>query len=194
VEVLLEPPAAPWPLRVVDTAGLRATDDRVERLGIEVAERWLARAHVVLACGETADDLVRAAAHVAALATAPVLRVRTKADLDGEPVPDDALAVSAESGMGLTSLVAAAVQAIVARWGAPDPEVPLVLRERQQRALAEARAELAAFREEWLRGRLPAPVAAVHLRAAVHALEALVGAVDVEDVLDRVFGSFCVGK
>jgi tRNA modification GTPase len=48
--------------------------------------------------------------------------------------------------------------------------------------------------ETWATGTLPAPVAAVHLRAAVAALEELVGAVDTEDVLDRVFRSFCVGK
>ena len=48
--------------------------------------------------------------------------------------------------------------------------------------------------ETWAVGALPAPVAAVHLRAAVGALEELVGAVDVEDVLDRVFRTFCVGK
>jgi tRNA modification GTPase len=193
VEVMLEPPDAPWPLRVVDTAGLRQTDDRVERLGIELAERWVGRAHLVLACGETGDDVERTVAHVAALTVAPVLRVRTKADEPGE-VLAGVLAVSAESGAGLGELTRAMVDAVADRWGAPDPEVPLVTRERQRRALAEARAELAAFREEWLAARLPAPIAGVHLRAAVHALETLVGVIDVEDVLDRVFGSFCVGK
>jgi tRNA modification GTPase len=54
--------------------------------------------------------------------------------------------------------------------------------------------ELVAFESGWSSGQLPIPVAATHLRTAVMALEELIGVVDVEDVLDRVFSSFCVGK
>jgi len=184
---------APWPLRLIDTAGLRATDDRVERLGIEVSERWLRRAHAVLACGETVEDVVRTIDHVGAITDAPILAVWTKRDL-GETRRPPLLAVSAETGVGLDALLAATVDAVVARHGAPDPDLPLVTRARHQRALEAARDELAAFAQAWTDDALPAPVAAVHLRAAVGALESVIGAVDVEDVLDRVFGTFCVGK
>jgi tRNA modification GTPase len=86
LEVVVEPPALlggrpPWPLRLVDTAGLRDAADPVERLGLDVGERWLRRAHVVAACGETVEDVARTAAHVAARTAAPVLGVWTKADL-----------------------------------------------------------------------------------------------------------------
>ena len=54
--------------------------------------------------------------------------------------------------------------------------------------------EVADFKTAWLTELLPAPVAAVHLRTATMALETLIGAVSTEDVLGRVFGSFCVGK
>jgi tRNA modification GTPase len=60
--------------------------------------------------------------------------------------------------------------------------------------LRRASDELGAFRDAWSDGQLPAPVAATHLRAAVTALESLIGAVDVDDVLDKVFRTFCVGK
>src|SRR5207247_3401055 len=70
-----------WPLRLVDTAGLRDTDDRIERLGIEVSERYLGSAHVVLACAEDAKSLGRTTALVARRSTAPIVTVRTKADL-----------------------------------------------------------------------------------------------------------------
>lgn len=63
-----------------------------------------------------------------------------------------------------------------------------------RRALEEALEELRAFRRAWGDEGLPAPVAAVHLRAAAGALEGVIGAVGVEDVLDRVFATFCVGK
>jgi tRNA modification GTPase len=56
-----------WPVRLIDTAGLRATDDVVERLGIEVSERWLARADLVLACGDSAGSLETAVERVGEL-------------------------------------------------------------------------------------------------------------------------------
>ncbi|AHG88601.1 tRNA modification GTPase mnmE [Gemmatirosa kalamazoonensis] len=69
-----------WPLRLVDTAGLREASDVVERAGIELSERWVRRAHVVLACGETSEDVARTAARVGELTDAPVVRVWTKRD------------------------------------------------------------------------------------------------------------------
>ena len=228
--------AGAWPLRLVDTAGLRETDDVIERLGIEVSERYLADAQLVLACGASAAELATAVARVRAVTAAPVVAVRTKADLlfgpaeptavsgararagsppagtlmpnetesrteapragpnerGGEPVAT--VAVSAERGTGLRELLETAVRVVGATVGASAVEVPLVTRARQRRALEEARVELAQFRGVWGRGELPAPVAAVHLRSAVVALETLIGAVGVEDVLDRVFAAFCVGK
>jgi tRNA modification GTPase len=60
--------------------------------------------------------------------------------------------------------------------------------------LRQARDEIENFMNTWSAGTLPPIVAAVHLRVAVSALEELVGAVDIEDVLERVFRTFCVGK
>jgi len=69
-----------------------------------------------------------------------------------------------------------------------------VTRARHVAALTTAREELQAFRGAWAEGALPAPVAATHLRAATLALDELLGAFDVEEVLDRVFRAFCIGK
>jgi len=194
IEAVVE--AGGWPLRLVDTAGLRETEDVVERIGVETSEAWLARAHVVLACGEGGARLADAVARARRATEAPVLAVRTKADLvtDGEEMPEGALAASAATGAGLAALLAAAADALRARYGAPSGETPLLTRARHRRALESAADELARFRAAWLDEGVPATVAAVHLRAAVHALEELIGAVDVEDVLGRVFASFCVGK
>jgi tRNA modification GTPase len=195
IELVVDTPG--WPLRLVDTAGLRETHDQVERLGIEVSERWVARAHVVLACGETAADVELAAAHVGRLTGAPVVRVWTKRDGDGGASPDapaGAVAVSAERGTGLQALVARVGRVLGERYGTIAPDAPLLTRARHRRALELAAQELAAFADAWTAHELPAPVAAVHLRAAVHALEELIGAVDVEDVLGRLFSDFCVGK
>jgi tRNA modification GTPase len=188
---------------------LRDTTDVVERLGIEVSERYLAGAHVVLACGESDAALAACAAQVAGLTGAPVVEVRTKADLEGQrgaiseersvgtsalPPGFPRVVVSAETGEGLRALLDLVAAAIEARHGAPDVDAPLVTRERHRRALAEARDEVSAFVAAWSAGALPAVVAAVHVRAAVAALEGLIGVVDVEQVLERVFAAFCVGK
>jgi tRNA modification GTPase len=185
-----------WPLRLVDTAGLRETSDLVERLGIEVSERYLARAEAVLACGERPDDVASTASLVAAMTDAPVIRVLTKTDRSGsaDKKTTGTIATSAETGAGLTAVLAAIEDVISARHGQPALDAPVLTRARHVAALRQAADELARFMETWATGTLPAPVAAVHLRAAVGALEELVGAVDVEDVLDRVFRTFCVGK
>ena len=102
--------------------------------------------------------------------------------------------MSAATGAGLGELVAAVERVLDAGRGAPRADVPLLTRERHRIAVARARDEVARFAAARHAGDLPATVAAVHLRAAAAALEELIGAVDVEDVLDRVFSSFCVGK
>jgi tRNA modification GTPase len=84
--------------------------------------------------------------------------------------------------------------AVASHTEIPDDETPIVTRARHEAALRRAHGELSAFRAAWAEGALPAPVAATHLRAAVTALESLIGAVDVEDILERVFRTFCVGK
>jgi tRNA modification GTPase len=199
IDAVLEPVGSPFPLRLVDTAGLRDTSDVVERLGVEVSERALASAHVVLACGETVPDVVAAAGRVRGLTTAPVVGVWTKRDagpsgiLSGERRLT-VVAVSAMSGAGLHALLDEVVATVAARWDVPAPDMPIITRARHRSALTRAADELAEFQTIWAAASLPAVVAAVHLRAAVACLEDVIGPVGVEDVLDRVFAEFCVGK
>jgi len=187
-----------WPLRLVDTAGLRDTEDRIERLGIEVSERYMAGAHVVLACAEDSRSLEETIDLVGRSSTAPILAVRTKADLvsnrDEYMSSEDMISVSAETGSGLQELLAAIDNSLDMRHGEIVPDLPILTRARHSKAIGTARSELEGFKQAWREEKLPATIAAVHLRTAVYALEELIGAVDVEDVLDRVFSSFCVGK
>jgi tRNA modification GTPase len=184
-----------WPVRLVDTAGLRETTDTVERIGIEVSTRYLAAADAVLACGETDADVEATASAIARLTEAPIIRVRTKLDLTPSAHPSTKLhAVSAVTGEGLSALIRSLNDSIDGRYGAPPADTPLLTRERQRHAVATARAEVAAFEEAWETGHVPATVAAVHLGAAADALADLIGSIDVEDVLDRLFRTFCVGK
>jgi tRNA modification GTPase len=193
IEALLD--RTPLPLRLVDTAGLRETDDEVERLGIEVSGRYLAQAQVVLACGASAAD-VRHTVHVVSQSTrATVIPVRTKCDCvpsHDEQLPHDTIMVSAERGDGMDVLLESIDRA--AQLGAPVHDDLVITRERHRAGLAIARDELDAFLSAWSIGALPAPVAAVHLLTAREAIAELIGTVDTEDVLDRVFRDFCIGK
>jgi len=187
-----------WPLRLVDTAGLRDTDDRIERLGIEVSERYLAGAHVVLACGETPEGLEKTMAVIGQSSSTPILPVRTKADLvargDNSVWPRVTIAVSAETGFGLQDILAAVDEVLSREHGEIVSDLPVLTRARHRHALTTACSEIEQFHRAWGEENLPATIASVHLRTAVSALEELIGTVDVEDVFDRVFSSFCVGK
>jgi tRNA modification GTPase len=184
-----------WPLRLVDTAGLRESADAIERAGVEISQRYLAGAHLVLVCGETARDIDAAQRAVSRVNDVPQLGVVTKADLHGTPGDSQRNAiVSAQQRQGLVELVAMIERALDTHYGSLDPDLPLLTKARHQSVLMKAAHELALFRTEWLAGEVPVSIAAVHIRSAVHELETLVGAVDVDDVLARVFSTFCVGK
>lgn len=193
----------PYPLCLVDTAGLRSSDDRLERMGIEVSERYLARAQVVLACGESFELLERTVQGVAGLTSGVMIPVLTKADLSTAAPrrhggtrrgTEDYTAVSAVTGDGIEQLRERIREVLTTQVAPPSEEAPVITRARHEAGLRTARGELRAFRLAWEAGALPAPVVATHLRSAITALESLVGAVDVEEVLERVFRTFCIGK
>lgn len=196
-----------FPFRLVDTAGLRASTDRIETMGIEVARRYLAGADVVLYCvasDEGVSDADRS--FLAEERSAPVIVVETKDDLKELGSVEDistevglpgsvahTVRVSVESGAGLDQIRDILPRLVYSAVIAAGTEVPVLTRKRQAMALGSARDEVAAF-ELGLREGLPAEVAATHLRAAESALEELVGLVSADDVLDVVFREFCIGK
>ena len=194
-----------WPLRLIDTAGLRDTSDVVERLGIEVSERYVHEAHLVLVCAETRDALQDALARLNGMGSAPRIAVFTKSDQPraSDDVHEDARAVdgavslvevSAATREGLDGLLAEVHRVLARSVGDVDSEQPIVTRARHRVALEEARVELDHFLTLWETRQVPVSVAAIHVRSATHALDDLIGSVDVEDVLERVFRTFCVGK
>ena len=102
--------------------------------------------------------------------------------------------VSSETGSGLKALLCRIDDALTESVGAAVAEAPILTRARHVQGIENARRELAEFSQLWTENNLPAPVAAVHLQTATAALEDLIGTVSTDDVLDRVFSSFCVGK
>lgn len=186
-----------WPVRLVDTAGLRESSDLVERLGIEISERYLANADIILLCAEHMRELDALTRRVEALTSAPILAVLTKADLrqvGPEHERDRTLSVSARTGVGLDALVERISSLLADEFGTTVREAPLLTRQRHRDAVQAAKAELLAFGNAWAVDDPPSSVAAIHLREAAYHLGELIGSIDVEDVLDRVFSTFCVGK
>jgi tRNA modification GTPase len=182
-----------YPFRLVDTAGLRTADDHIERLGIEVSRRYLAAADLVLLCLEAGRQVSPAEDAFLHSVTAPVVVVRTKVDLVAGAAAGDGHRVSALRGEGIAALGQQLAALAFGGAGAGAALTPVLTRERQRLALRRARDEVAAFAAARA-GGLEAAVAATHLRAAVTALENVIGVVTPDDVLARVFSTFCVGK
>lgn len=180
-----------WPVRLVDTAGLGETSDRIDAMGQRVAERYAGAADLVLYCEAGFGPLAVGPWRLVGVATeAGVLKVRTKSDLGGT---GGDVAVSALSGEGLDQLRRAVAERLFAGGVTLADMEPVLTRERHRVALARASEALAAARPEVASGG-DAVLAAHHVQEAVRALDSLIGVVDVEEVLDRVFASFCVGK
>lgn len=179
-----------WPVRLVDTAGLRDSDDLVERMGVEVSRRWLDAADLTLLCVEAGRELEPD--ELAWRAARRTLLVRTKADLSNALDADD-VAVSTVTGQGLDEVVSRLSHLVSEQSSSHEGVEPLITTERHRVALTRAASALADAA-----GQLPPagdPVlASHHIREAAGSLEELIGGVDVEHVLDRLFSSFCVGK
>ena len=164
---------------LLDTAGLRDTQDIVEKIGID---RAVTRANAsdlrvfLIDEGEIPllepreDDLV----------------VRGKADL----LPAEGLAVSGKTGAGLDQLVGEITRILESRAAGAG----VMTRERHRAGMKTALQAMESARNEVLLGSDRAEMAAEELRTAVRALESLVGRVDVEHLLDEIFSSFCIGK
>jgi len=182
-----------FPFRLVDTAGLREGGERIERLGIEVSRRYLAAADLVLYCAEAGADLEPGEHAFLAALDVPVLVVRTKGDLVASARAAADLVVSADTGAGIARLRARLAELAFHGLTGSAAAAPVLTRERHRAALMHARRELLGFAAARADG-LDAAVAATHLRAAVTALEGVIGLVTPADVLARVFATFCVGK
>jgi tRNA modification GTPase len=167
------------PVTFLDTAGLRDSVDQIESIGIERAiERaknadlrvFLAGAEEKLLLEPLADDVI----------------VRPKADLSPEPEGG----VSGKTGQGVTALVSR-IEGILSTRAMT---AGLATHERHRNAMVRASESLIAAQDVLNRGPAFYDIASEELRSAIRALETLVGRIDVENLLDEIFSSFCLGK
>jgi len=183
------------PVTLFDTAGIRAADDPVERIGVERARRAAERADLLLLCFDAAAPLSEEdEALLAETAGRSRLAVCCKDDLPAlweaealSPYGIEAVAVSAETGEGLAALR----RAIAARI-APAAESALVTNARHIEALQRAAASVADAEKS--AGGTEPELVATDLREALAALGQITGREASADLIERIFSKFCVGK
>ncbi|VFR27159.1 GTPase and tRNA-U34 5-formylation enzyme TrmE [plant metagenome] len=184
------------PLHIVDTAGLRETADTVERLGISRSWAEIEKADVILHLRDAREPDVALDAEIAARRhpRTPVLAVLNKADLLAEwpqDLPQDTLAVSARNGQGLDALRTTLLG--LAGW-TPGGESPWLARARHVRALELAREHLTVAEQHAAQDDRVLDLFAEELRLAHEALGEITGQFSSDDMLGRIFSSFCIGK
>ncbi len=174
------------PVVFLDTAGLCVTPDEIEAIGVARAASRAGGAamRLFLRAGDAPPPVAEEA-----LWRPGDLRIWSKADLGGDPdAPPGGLAISVLKGDGLSQMLERIATELSARIG----EGGLAGHLRQRNALNAAVDALTGAEGALERGG--AETVAEDLREACHALDRLIGRVGVEDVLDVVFASFCLGK
>jgi tRNA modification GTPase len=175
------------PVLVTDTAGLRETEGKVEKIGIDRARERASAADLVITLTDLSDPVAPVLDDVEDGVT---LRLGTKSDLASSPVGAAYdLVISTRTGEGLDDLLETLTK--LAEFAAGNLSDPLPTRRRHMELLAETSKEIsAAIYDEMA----PLEVRAEFLRRASHSLGRITGDVDVEDILDVVFSQFCIGK
>lgn len=167
------------PVTLLDTAGLRETDDHVEGIGIELARKRADQAdlRVFLAEPDEALDMELRDGDI---------RLSPKADMR----PDLAGAISGKTGAGVDQLVSHISDVLKTR----STQVGVATRARHRDMMLSALSSLTEAQTVLKRGSEFYDLAAEDMRSAIRSLEMLVGRVGVEDLLDEIFSSFCLGK
>lgn len=186
------------PVQLLDTAGIRATEDPVERLGVERSQRLAQAADVLVLvidaqAGWTAAD----AAIYESIRHRPLILVINKTDLappEGIPLPPEIahrVPTVAAQGKGIPELEEALEQLVT--QGRPQPNLEISLNQRQAAALQQAQASLEQVGQA-IQAQLPLDFWSIDLRGALHALGQITGEEISESVLDQIFSRFCIGK
>lgn len=164
-----------WPLLLIDTAGLRDGDDPVERIGIARAAHAVDDADILLWLGDPATAPISSA----------TIKLAARCDVAGVRAGVVDLSVSAVTGQGMDRLRALLVERAAALL---PRESEIAINARQRAALGEAMSALRL-------GDMPdALLFAEGLRMARLALDRVTGRAGIEDMLDGLFGRFCIGK
>lgn len=191
------------PVLLSDTAGLREPADIVEEIGVSRAKNKVAEADVVLAVFDSSQPLsLEDEAVVTALAARPVVVLLNKSDLapviGAERIRKHLprakmIRVSAKTGVGLDDLRRATIATVDAGAASRASEAPTITLARHRDALEKAATSLD-LAHNAVRHSVAPDLVAVDIQAAADHIGAITGVITSEDVLDRIFAEFCIGK
>ena len=177
------------PIRLVDTAGLRETDDKVEQEGVRRAQEQMQHADLILAIGTAGIETIEAL-HNIELPDVEILKVFNKADLTPPAAHAEGLTVSAKTGLGIDALR----EAIKRRAGVgQSTEGAFMARRRHLNALHMVRSHVQSATAHLLHNAA-GELAAEDLRSAQQQLNLITGEFSADDLLGEIFGRFCIGK
>jgi tRNA modification GTPase len=180
------------PVTLIDTAGIREALDPVEALGIARSREALESADMALVVMDAAQGMGEEEKKLLeAIGDMPRMIVMNKADLIPEDaaLPSGVIPLSAKTGQGLEALE----KQLAAMTGAAAPGEATLTRSRHRDAVRRALAAVREGRQALMAG-YPLDMATGSLRAAWHALGEVTGGTVDEDVIDRIFEKFCLGK
>jgi len=174
------------PVKLIDTAGIRDTAERVESLGIERSYQAMADADLTLVVIDATEP------EDTSLMRAGALLVANKCDLPHPAPPADAIAVSALTGEGIPAL-RDAILAAVGPSGKFDQETGFITSLRHERLLRESAEYLDKARSA-VESAIPHEMLLLDLYAALRPIDSITGATTADDILNRIFSTFCIGK
>jgi tRNA modification GTPase len=174
-----------YPVILVDTAGIRESNDPIEQEGVARARRRAESADVTLWLNDGGED------QTAPSMESPTLAVRTKIDIQADiPVAGATrLAISAKTGAGLDQLLDVIAELAEERMSSAEPA--LLTLERHRRGFQDAREALASAVAP---DAAEPELIAEDLRRAASAMDRIVGRIGIEEVLGEIFKRLCVGK
>ena len=180
---------------ISDTAGLRVSGDRIERIGVELAQKEIENSDVVLLVWDMGKPLLERDREVLR-AGKPVIFVKNKADAGSAPTPDEipgdipAIEISALTGDGVEELK----RLIASTVRGSDALLDINLTEqRHADAVEEALVYLRGSREA-IQAGMPLDIAALDLKNAWSALGTITGVSAPDELITRIFSNFCLGK
>jgi tRNA modification GTPase len=182
------------PVKFVDTAGIRSGQDVVEKLGIERSYQAMADADLTVVVVDLSAPLDAADRQLIEKSRqqGKSLLAGNKCDLSGHLEVSGALRVSALTGEGLAELRRAIIDAI-APLGCLEQEGGFITSLRQEQLLQETREALEQAHTATSRG-IPHEMLLLDLYVALRAIDGITGATSADDILNRIFSTFCIGK
>lgn len=197
-----------YTFRLIDTAGIRQTDDTIEQIGVDRARQTIARARIVIVVSDITVPIDRPILETASKAVtegsaSQLIHVLNKADLLSAPTAGDIsqtspdahiseITISAKTGLGTDALLNALIDAADKDAGT-DSDALIVTNARHARLLLEA-SQAAEQALDELRAGIPSDLVAQSIRATISYLSEITGDIPSSEILETIFKRFCIGK